>query len=80
MQSPSIHFSSDRTNVVQSAFAREILTSVLTHLGIVSLDAGSQEELEATFNERRFQTLAKRPYIRPDTCIRKSGLITETRM
>jgi hypothetical protein len=42
---------SDRTNVVQSALARNNLTSFLTHLGFGPLDAASQERLEVAFND-----------------------------
>jgi hypothetical protein len=45
----------DRTNVVQSAFARNHLTRFLTRVGVGSLTTASQEKLEVAFNESEYK-------------------------
>jgi hypothetical protein len=45
---------SDRTNVVQSAFARQYLTATLEHLGIHDMEPSSREALDVAFNESEF--------------------------
>lgn len=41
----------DRTNVVESAFARKHVLTVLEHLGVHDLAPGSREALDVAFNE-----------------------------
>lgn len=47
----------DRTNVVESAFARKHVLTVLEHLGVHDLASGSREALDVAFNECKQQRL-----------------------
>lgn len=47
----------DRTNVVQSAFAREVLNTQLEALGILNQSEGGRTEAEVVFNDGTFQLL-----------------------
>lgn len=42
----------DRTNVVQSAFAREVLNSQLEALALLNPSEGGRSEAEVVFNDR----------------------------